>query len=259
MQKAFQCARFAEAAEAENRHFRIHARRAALLRLRKRGGEAFKKRVEVGRRERGGFRQKRRFPVAVDGELRRIFVDFGHEDVAEMGKQIREDGCRFFAALQNGVEGAERFRIFAAQDVRGEREDFLFSRETEQVIDERGRERGVPGGAAALVEQRERIAEPAFRADGEEVGRFVRERKFVGFGDFEQMFLDVFGGNAAELIALAAGENRQRDFFRLGRRQDKKHMGRRLFQRFQKRVKSLLRQHVHFIDDIDFLFANGGE
>ncbi len=176
-----------------------------------------------------------------------------------MGKQIRKDGRRFLAALQNGMEGAERFRIFAAQNVRGECENFFFPRESEQIVDERGGERFVPGGAAALVEKGEGIAQPAFRADGEEISRFVRERKCVGFGDFEQMALDVFGRNAAELIALAAGENRQRDFFRLGRRQDKKHMGRRLFQRFQKRVKSLLRQHVHFVDDVDFLFANGGE
>ena len=47
--------------------------------------------------------------------------------------------------------------------------------------------------------------------------------------------------------------DRCRYLMRLCRRQNKHDMRRRLFQRFQQRVKSFCRQHMHFIDNIYFI------
>ena len=63
---------------------------------------------------------------------------------------------------------------------------------------------------------------------------------------------DFAGGDVAEIIALAAGKDRGREFFRLGGGEDEFHMLRRLFQRFQQGVERLLREHVDFVDDEDF-------
>jgi hypothetical protein len=40
--------------------------------------------------------------------------------------------------------------------------------------------------------------------------------------------------------------------------QDKNCVGRRLFERFEKRVECLCRKHVDFVDDVDFIFALRG-
>ena len=48
-------------------------------------------------------------------------------------------------------------------------------------------------------------------------------------------------------------EHRHRHFLRIGGRQYEFHMLRRLFQRFEHGIEGRLRQHVHFVDDIDFV------
>ena len=55
----------------------------------------------------------------------------------------------------------------------------------------------------------------------------------------------------AEIVMLAAGENRRRNFVDLGCRKDKHDMGGRLFQCFEQRIEGRIRQHVDFVDDVD--------
>lgn len=64
------------------------------------------------------------------------------------------------------------------------------------------------------------------------------------------MIPDVLRGDPSEFIALAAGEDGERDLFRLGGGEDEEHVLGRFLQRFQQRVEGLLREHVHFVDDV---------
>ena len=48
-------------------------------------------------------------------------------------------------------------------------------------------------------------------------------------------------------------EHRHRHFLRISGGQNEFHMLRRLFQRFEHGIESRLRQHVHFVDDVDFV------
>ena len=59
--------------------------------------------------------------------------------------------------------------------------------------------------------------------------------------------------DAAEVEALAARQHRHRHLADLGRGEDELHMRRRLFQRLQQAVEGLLREHVHFVDDVDLV------
>ncbi len=59
------------------------------------------------------------------------------------------------------------------------------------------------------------------------------------------------GLDAAQIEALAARAHGDRDFFDLGRRENEFRMFRRLFERLQQTVEGLLREHMHFVDDID--------
>ena len=70
-----------------------------------------------------------------------------------------------------------------------------------------------------------------------------------------EALFDLLRRYLAKIKTLTARKHRQRHLIRLGRRHDKKDILRRLLQSFQKRVKSLVGQHMYFVDDIDFLFA----
>ena len=68
---------------------------------------------------------------------------------------------------------------------------------------------------------------------------------------------DVLIGNTFEVKPLRSGNDRQRDLVRLRRRQNEDDIFRRLLQRLQKRVEGTGREHVHLIDNVDFIVGLG--
>ena len=74
---------------------------------------------------------------------------------------------------------------------------------------------------------------------------------FLLLRDLAEVLDDERRGNAAQVEALAARENRGQNFFRLGRGEHELHVRGRLFERFEQRVERLLREHVDFVDDVD--------
>ena len=61
-------------------------------------------------------------------------------------------------------------------------------------------------------------------------------------------------GDALEIVSLAPGENRNGQFVHFRGSQDENHIGGRLLQGLQQRIESARRQHMHLVDDIDFVF-----
>ena len=66
------------------------------------------------------------------------------------------------------------------------------------------------------------------------------------------MLDDERGGNAAQIKPLAARENRRQNLLRVGRREHELHVRGRLFQRLEQRVERRRREHVDFVNDVDF-------
>ena len=60
-----------------------------------------------------------------------------------------------------------------------------------------------------------------------------------------------------EIEPLAATQDGWQNFLRLGRRENKFHMLGRFLQRFQKRVERCSREHVHLVDQINFVTPFG--
>src|SRR3546814_983690 len=58
------------------------------------------------------------------------------------------------------------------------------------------------------------------------------------------------GSDTAEVEALAARQHRHRYLVHLRRREQELDVRGRLFERFQKRIEGVARQHVHFVDDV---------
>ena len=108
-----------------------------------------------------------------------------------------------------------------------------------------------------LIEHRFRIAKAAFRSarDGMRCRRLQRD--FFFSGDELQVLRDQVRRDPVKIESLTAAQNRWQNFLRLGRRENKLHMLGRLFQRLQKRIKRRRRQHMHFVDEINFVTALG--
>ena len=115
------------------------------------------------------------------------------------------------------------------------------------------------GGDAAgavgdrLVEDREAVAGRAFGGAGDERERLRLDLDAFRLRDFGEMGGEGFGRDAAEVEALAAREDGDRDLVHLGRGEQELDVRRRFLERLQKRVERVLREHVDFVDDVDLV------
>ncbi len=80
---------------------------------------------------------------------------------------------------------------------------------------------------------------------------------FLGQNMFE-LIADLIDIQRLEVKLQAARQNRHRQFLRIGGCQQKFDVRRRLFQRFQQGVEAVAREHVHFIDKINFKASTSG-
>ena len=123
-----------------------------------------------------------------------------------------------------------------------------------------GRDRGaaVRGGALGnrLVEQAEAVARRPVRRPRDHRHGIRFDLYALAPGDIGEMANQQVGVDAAEVETLAPRQHRHRDLADLRRGEDELRVGRRLLKRLQKRVERVLRQHVHFVDDVD-LVAGG--
>ena len=68
----------------------------------------------------------------------------------------------------------------------------------------------------------------------------------------------LLSGHVAQHELQAAAEHGNGDFVRVGGGEDEFDVLGRLFQRFEHGVERGFGEHVHFVDDIDFVFAGSG-
>ena len=108
-----------------------------------------------------------------------------------------------------------------------------------------------------LIQQRKRIAHGALcrAGDQSESARFGFDP--FGLADLIQATLDLGQSDSTKIKALAARQNGRGNLMGLGRGKDEDDVSRGLFQSLQQRIESCRSEHVHFIDDVDFLAARG--
>ena len=103
-----------------------------------------------------------------------------------------------------------------------------------------------------LVEQRQAIAQRAIGRAREHVDAFVVERDASRRRGSCRIWPTICsGGSRFRLNLQAARQHGHRQLLRIGRREQELHVRRRLFERLQQRVERALRQHVHFVDQVD--------
>ena len=107
------------------------------------------------------------------------------------------------------------------------------------------------GVGDGLVEQRQAVAQAAVGGARELADRAGLRGNAFGFQDPGDLAADLRLVQPLEVELQAAREDGDRQLLRVGGRQQELHVLRRLFQRLEQRVEGRLRQHVHFVDQVD--------
>jgi len=114
------------------------------------------------------------------------------------------------------------------------------------------------GESNDLIQNTLRIPHAAVGLERDDAQRFRIDRNLLLAAQRLQLLDYGLMRHALEIEALAARQDRRRNLVRLGGGKNKKHPCRRLFQGLQKSVEGLVGEHVHFIDDINAVFAGMG-
>ncbi len=104
-----------------------------------------------------------------------------------------------------------------------------------------------------LIKQRQPVAHRSFGGAGDRAQGLRLDLGILRPGDLREMLHEQPGIETPEVKTLAARKNGDRNLADLGRRENELHMRRRLLQGLQQRAERRLRQHVHFVDDIDLV------
>ena len=116
---------------------------------------------------------------------------------------------------------------------------------------------GATREADKLLEGGFGIAQTALGLAGEEDEGLIGYGNFLGLRDFAEVGDDERIGDAAEVEALAAGEDGGGEFLDFGGGKDEFYVGGRFFEGFEEGVEGFVGEHVDFVDDIDFEFSAG--
>ena len=129
--------------------------------------------------------------------------------------------------------------------------------ETQHVADLGGIDHAAAVGDR-LVEHGEPVAHRAVGGARQQRQRLGRDLDLFGRGDTGEVLDQNVVRHTLEVEALAAAQHRHRHLADLGGGEQELHMRRRLFKRLQQGVEGLLRQHVHFVDDVDLVAGRDG-
>ncbi len=167
-------------------------------------------------------------------------------------REIRQHHDRIGAGFVLGVEFGKRRRHVALHDMLEQVDDACAVGKAQHAA------HGIGMHAAAamgdrLVEQRQAVTRRTFGGTGDHRKRFLLCRNAFFFQNRRKQPDKIGGADPAQVETLAAGQNRNRNLADFGRRENELHMFRRLFERLQQAVESLGGEHVHFVDDIDFV------
>src|SRR3984885_14114226 len=146
---------------------------------------------------------------------------------------------------------SKRLGDLALHDPLEQRDDLAPVREAQHIANGERRDALFAAMRDALVEQRQRVAHRAFGDANDQ-----RQRLRLGDDAFSGANLAQMGDHwprldAPQIEANAARAHRDRHLVDFGGRKQKLDVLGRLFEGLQETVEGLLREHVHFVDDID--------
>ena len=184
-------------------------------------------------------------------------IDGKHEHVAQEGHEIPEKVLQVAPALVLGMDESQGSGGILAEDVGGEVGDDAGGSESEDLdrvvfLD------GVAAERDELVEHALGIAHPAIGSARDGLGGGGREMDLFLFRDMEQVGGDDPRRNRAQIKTLAPAQDGRQHLLRFRGREDEFHMRRGFLERLEQGIEGLRREHVDFVDVVDFVARAGG-
>ena len=182
-----------------------------------------------------------------------VLADIGNDQVAQIGEKVPRHVAKIeplFCQLGDHVETATRIardhrRAHLMQyAARGHAQDTRYAGSREPLARTTD-----PGDH--LIEEAHRITHAARGFASHDAHSFVVSLDRFGGKHLAKAHSNRLGTDQLEVVALAATENGDGYLVNFRRRKDELHMRRRLFQSLQEGIPGRLRQHVHFVDDVD--------
>ena len=206
--------------------------------------------------ERGLRGQRRGFGFGNFEQAQIALGDLEDEQVAQMLEQVTEELAQILPVLRQLVEFPEHGRDVALEQAVRQRQQLPLRREAEHREHIRLHDL-LPAKTDELVERRLRVAHAAVRAARDGLERRFLDGHVLLARDQAQVIHHQFDRDAAQVEALAAGENRRQHLLRVGGGEHELHMRGRLLQRLEQRVEGRRREHVNFVDDVDLELPPG--
>ena len=104
-----------------------------------------------------------------------------------------------------------------------------------------------------LIQQRQGITGRAFTCARDHLQGIIFDGDIFLLTQAAHIGRHLGGVDAAQIKALAAGENRNGHFANFGGRENEFHMFGRLLECFQQTIEGCCREHMHLIDDVDLV------
>ena len=213
--------------------------------------------VRLGEQRYGSEEELRRallrlLAVAVEQRARKLDErnrgPLGQQQIAQVLVQARHKGLARESLREHLVKADEGLGVVAPEEQIDHREVGVVVQHVECLRYGLVLQVGV-AERDGLVEHRERIAHTSVGLLGDEVERLLVELNALLLGDVFQVTHRILDADAVEVIDLAAREDGGYDFVFLGCGEDEDGVARRLLERLEEGVESLLREHMYLVDD----------
>ena len=197
-------------------------------------------------------RQLRQLGPELGGKAAQLQASGGgrsHCEVAQQRGQPLKHRPRVAAPLQQLPTGFHHGQRFSGGEGRRQGKQLLLRHRPEQLPDGAGLHRS--GQETELVQQAFGIAQAALGPLGYHMQGFGRDADRFEPGNLAQVGFDRLQGNAAEIEALATGQDRGQHPLGIGGGQHEHHPRWRFLQGLEQRIEGGGREHVALVDHVD--------
>ena len=176
----------------------------------------------------------------------------------QFGK-VLQDGHRVGACVIHRIEAGQRVGDLPLHQLFEQVEDLHPFGNAQHVADDVFVDFGLrPAMGNRLVEQRQAVAHRPVGGPRNQPDGPARNGRPLGLGDSGEMIDQHVVLHPAQVEPLAARQHGHRHPADFRGRENELHMLRRFFERLEKRIERVARQHVDFVDDVDLVARRNG-